>query len=215
MPVGVIPCHLHHLASIFLDLSSVFLCIYEVICKRKTRLLTHRLKTPFLLFSACRLVHFFKMTFLFLIFPCSVSPLLFLKFMFFKLYFPWECLLLHPKVSPLASPPTHPLPWISANHCMSSCSETRHLFYQGWMRQSGRRNLPRSRQQSQRQPLLSLLGVSWEGQVVTHMQRATVSPMQAPWWLVQSLWAQVSLSCGFSCSVLNPIFHRIPWVPLN
>lgn len=110
MPVGVIPCHLHHLASIFLDLSSIFLCIYEVICKRKTRLLTHHLKTPFLLFSACRLIHFFKMTFLFLIFPCSVSPLLFLKFMFFKLYFPWECLFVFTSQSFPFSFSSHPPP---------------------------------------------------------------------------------------------------------
>lgn len=113
------PVTCSRLAFIFSDLSSVFLCICEVIVKRKTKLFTQGLKSPLVLFSACRLVHFFKMTFfLFLIFPsvfllCYFWNLCFLNFIFLE-----NVCFLHPKVSPFASPPTHALPWISVSHCM-------------------------------------------------------------------------------------------------
>ena len=68
----------------------------------------------------------------------------------------------------------------------------------------------KARQQSQRQPLLSLVGVPCGDQAeqLLCMYRGprSVPYMLSPWWfnLYDPLWAQVSWFCRFSYGVLDP-----------
>lgn len=81
---------------------------------------------------------------------------------------------------------------------------------------------PKGRQQSQRHPLLSLVGVPHEDQAeqVFHIGRGPIAaPCMLPGWqfsVLEPLWGQDGCFCRFSCDIsdlstlLIPIFHRIP-----